>query len=272
MIKLRTIIADDEPLLRQELHRKLESHPQIELIASCENGVDAVKAANELLPDLMFLDIVMPGLDGFGVVKAIQADVMPAIIFATAYDQYAIQAFDVRAIDYLVKPYSDERLNQSIETALLHRLDNPTQKKQAIIDLSLDISGKQVGKSGSSKAASGWRDQIVVENKDPQIVVSVNDIAWIDAAGDYMCIHANDETFIMRSTMKQLSKQLNPADFKRIHRSTIVNANFVESIEPFQKGDYFVHLIGGARLRLSRSYRDALQALQAKLDAPPPEH
>lgn len=264
MIKLRTIIADDEPFLRQELKRKLQQHPNIELVAECENGIQALDAANRLQPDLMFLDIVMPGLDGLEVVQALQSDAMPIIIFATAYDQFAIQAFDVRAMDYLVKPYTDERLDQSIETALLHYKDNPVEHKGKLIEIATHLQHKQVNDAEDADF-DDWPQRIVIENKEPQVTVNVEDIAWVDAAGDYMCIHANGETYILRSTMKRLNRQLNPDHFKRIHRSTIVNLHYIADVYPFRKGDYFVELTSGTRLRLSRSYNDALQDLMAAI-------
>lgn len=266
-IKLRTVIADDEPLLRQELRRKLENHPNIDIVAECENGLQAVAAARKLQPDLMYLDIVMPGLDGFAVVEALQSDAMPIIVFATAYDQFAIKAFDVRAVDYLVKPYSDERLQQSIATALHNHNEHPGLKKSAMIDVNSYLKNREIKATTDATADEPWPTELVIENKDPQVSVAVNDIAWVDAAGDYMCIHANGETYILRSTMKRLERQLNPLQFKRIHRSTIVNMNFIEKIQPYQKGDYFVHLTDGVQLRLSRSYSDALEILQEQLGA-----
>ncbi len=267
MIKLRTIIADDEPLLRLELKQKLLNHPNIEVVADCENGLQAAEAANRLQPDLIFLDIVMPGLDGFEVVQALQAEAMPIVVFATAYDQFAIKAFEVRAIDYLVKPYTDERLQQSIETALQSYNDRrPSTAKQDLIELASDLQDKTISEMETNQ--TGWPDELIIESREPQTKVIVEDIGWIDAAGDYMCIHANGETHIMRCTMKKLTQLLNPDYFRRIHRSTIVNINFVEEISPFQKGDYFVLLAGGTRLRLSRSYKDALPELAAATDYP----
>lgn len=262
MIKLRTIVADDEPYLRQDLKRKLKAHPNIELVAECENGLQALEAANRLQPDLMFLDIVMPGLDGFEVVKALQSDTMPIIVFATAYDQFAIKAFDVRAIDYLVKPYTDERLQQSIETALSNYSDNASSRKQNIIELAFHLKNSPI-MDAVDTVTNDYLDEIIIESKQPQIKVSVKDIGWIDAAGDYMCVHANDETHIMRCTMQKLSELLNPRWFRRIHRSTIVNVRFIENIIPFRKGDYFVVLAGGTRLRLSRNYNQTVKELMA---------
>ncbi len=263
MTKLRTIIADDEPFLRQDLKRKLQNHPHIDLVAECENGLQALEATNRLQPDLIFLDIVMPGMDGFEVVKALQSDAMPIIVFATAYDQFAIKAFEVRALDYLVKPYSDERLLQSIETALSNHNDNASSRKQDIIELASHLDNSPITDAVHA-VAEGYSEEIIIENKQPQIKVSVKDIAWIDAAGDYMCVHANGEIHIMRCTMKNLCAQLNPQWFRRIHRSTIVNVRFIEEIIPFRKGDYFIMLAGGTRLRLSRNYNNVLQELSAK--------
>lgn len=257
--KLRTLVVDDEPFLRMELAKKLSAHPNIEVIGQCENGIEAVEAIHQLTPDLVYLDIVMPGLNGFQVIHAIQADAMPIIIFATAYDQYAIKAFEVRAVDYLVKPYSEQRLNKSVETALLNYQSPVHQNtsKGDFIELGSDIQHTHISESDENTYEK-WPEELVIENKDPKIVVQVREIAWIDAAGDYMCVHANGETFILRSTMKSLEAKLNPAQFRRIHRSTIVNTAFIERITPHQKGDFFIDIREGTRLRLSRSYRENL--------------
>ena len=256
-IKLRTLIVDDEPFLRLELAKKLGEHPNIEIIGQCANGIEAVEAIHQHQPDLVYLDIVMPGLNGFQVIHAIQADAMPIIIFATAYDQYAIKAFEVRAVDYLVKPYSDQRLNKSVETALLNFKSPLHHNKEKLINLGSDIQNTEFSESSDS-TYERWPDELVIETKDPRISVKVTEIAWIDAAGDYMCVHANGETFILRSTMKNLEEKLNPQQFRRIHRSTIINIGFIENITPHQKGDYFIDVKEGTRLRLSRSYKENL--------------
>lgn len=258
--RLRTLVVDDEPFLRMELAKKLAEHPNIEVIGQCANGIEAVEAIHRQQPDLVYLDIVMPGLNGFQVIHAIQADAMPIIIFATAYDQYAIKAFEVRAVDYLVKPYSDQRLNKSVETALLSYKSPSSQNKEKLIELGSEIQHTEFQQSDEN-TYEHWPDELVIENKPPKISVNVADIAWVDAAGDYMCVHANGETFILRSTMKSLEEKLNPEQFRRIHRSTIINIDFIETITPHQKGDYFIDVKEGTRLRLSRSYRDNLQDL-----------
>ncbi len=259
--KLKTIVVDDEPFLRMELAKKLREHPQIQVVAECENGIQAVEAIHRLQPDLVYLDIVMPGLNGFQVIHALQADTMPIIIFATAYDQYAIKAFEVRAVDYLVKPYSNQRLNKSIETALLHYQSPAHHSKENLINLGSDIERKDYADASDEDLYSKWPEELIIENRDPRISVKINDIAWIDAAGDYMCVHANGETFILRSTMKKLETKLNPQQFRRIHRSTIVNVDSIKKITPHQKGDFFIDIDGDTRLRLSRSYKDNIKDL-----------
>lgn len=256
-IKLRTLVVDDEPFLRMELAKQLAQHPNIEIIGQCENGIEAVEAIHRLEPDLVYLDIVMPGLNGFQVIHAIQSDTMPIIVFATAYDQYAIKAFEVRAVDYLVKPYSEQRLQKSVDTALLNYSSPLHHNKGELIALGSDIQNTDISESDESTYEK-WPDELIIENKEPRVAVNVQDIAWVDAAGDYMCVHANEETFILRSTMKNLEAKLNPKQFRRIHRSTIVNIQFIKKITPHQKGDYFIDLKEGIRLRLSRSYKDNL--------------
>ncbi|MGL1957390.1 MAG: response regulator transcription factor [Colwellia sp.] len=265
MIKLRTIIAEDEHYLRQELANRLKAHPRIELICECKNGVEAVEAITRLTPDLVFLDIMMPGLNGFDVIHAIQSDIMPEVIFATAFDHYAIKAFDVQAIDYLVKPYSHLRLNQSVNNVISRKgTHNNNKSKQNLVDISARLSNTEIHPPSFDKTKS-WYNELIIESKTPAIIIKTIDIAWVDAAGDYMCVHANNETYIMRCTMKKLINMLDPSIFLRIHRSTIINLHHVKKMVPLQKGDYQIDLNDVTRVRLSRSYNDSRRSITAHM-------
>ncbi|MFT7560756.1 MAG: two-component system LytT family response regulator [Flavobacteriales bacterium] len=257
MKPLRAVIAEDEPLLRRELKNRLKNNPNIELVAECENGIQAVEACIRLQPELLFLDIVMPGLNGFEVIESLQSDVLPLIIFTTAYDQYAFSAFDVQAVDYLCKPYSVERLCQSIERCELRRTLPPVDLKKNILSVSEHISG-DAGRFVTLDEKPNWNSEIIVENRDPRVLIKVDDIVWVDAAGDYMCIHVDGDTHIYRSTMKKLIALLNPKWFRRIHRSTLVNVRYIDKVLPDKKGDYRVELSGGVLLKGSRNYQDSL--------------
>lgn len=267
MEKLRTLIVDDEALARRGLCLRLRDIPDVEIVGECANGRQALKAIQELDPDLIFLDIQMPGINGFEVVQNLQQDHMPAVVFVTAYDRYAIKAFDVFALDYILKPADDAHLLRALDRAR-HHLRN----KQALCDKHklLAMIGELTGKApaelgdwlaGANDTADPYPDKIAIKDGDVITLLPVTEIAWIDAAGDYMCVHAGDAVHIMRTTMKALETRLDPALFQRIHRSTIVNVKCVRSISPHMNGEYHLLLEGGMRLKMSRNYKDCLEKL-----------
>jgi len=269
--KLRTIIVDDEPLALRLLKSLLADSPDIDIIAECRNGREAVEATLEMLPDLMFLDIQMPGMDGFDVVKSVQADAMPMVIFCTAFAQYALDAFDVHAVDYILKPIDKVRIQRAVERALdRHKQSAALNEKPALIGAIDDIAKKikkesssperelrDVSSTGSSPGM--LNNKIAIKDSDTITMVSESDIDWVDAAGDYMCIHALGVTHILRSTMKDLLNKLDKDLFKRVHRSTIVNLNRIEKVTPHTKGEYFLQLTNGEHLKVSRNYREAIK-------------
>lgn len=270
MIRLRTIIVDDEPLALGVLKTCLEDFPEIEIIAECRNGREAINATLELSPDLMFLDIQMPGKNGFEVVKALQNDVMPMIVFVTTYQQYALDAFDLHAVDYIPKPLDEERLERAVKRAVdryqgTQMMGNNKQPLIGAIDAVVKkLSGNQEATTEPPLQSDMANKKIIIRDAGTTIVVPEADIDWIDAAGDYMCIHANDTTHIMRSTVKELVNMLDNHVFKRIHRSTIVNIQRIQTIQSMSKGDYVVLLICGERLKVSRNYNDAIKDLLHK--------
>jgi two-component system LytT family response regulator len=264
MIKLRTIIVDDEPLALSVLRTCLDDFPEIEIIAECRNGREAIDATLELSPDLMFLDIQMPGKNGFEVIKALQNDVMPMIVFITTYQQYALDAFDLHAVDYIPKPLDEERLARAVNRALDRYQGTQMigHNKQPLIGAIDAVVKKLSGESDQlpeiSNPEIGTR-KIIVRDAGSAVVIPEAEIDWIDAAGDYMCIHAKDVTHIMRSTVKDLVNTLDGNIFKRIHRSTIVNIDKIQTIQSLSKGDYVVLLTCGERLKVSRNYNDAVK-------------
>lgn len=273
---MRTIIVDDEPLALRLLRTYLNRSPNIEVIAECQNGREAIAKTNELQPDLMFLDIQMPGLTGFDVIQNLQADIMPLVVFVTAYDQYALAAFDVSAVDYLLKPLSETQLERAIHRCR-ERLeaDGFSNNKSKIIEAMRRIGVENIASSFSavsdpigSQALDAVNQnefpKIVVKDRDLITLVNQHDIDWVDAAGDYMCIHVAGETLIMRSTLKALLAQLNSTIFQRVHRSTIVNLTRVEKIIPCGKGEYFLELGNQEQIKVSRNFKAAIKELIAQ--------
>jgi len=263
MKPLRTIIVDDEHLARRGLAMRLAKIPQVELVAECANGHEALRMIHEQSPDLVFLDIQMPGMDGFDLVCELQADSMPLIIFVTAFDQYAIDAFKVHAVDYVLKPIEEERLLESVSRAVARHAQQSWGGKEALMAM---VSERQrasgAGELVTGEAPESTRpDRLAIRDGNQFQLVKTGDIQWIDAAGDYMCVHASGRTHIMRTTMKRLEENLHPDTFIRVHRSSIVNINAIVSAESQLNGEYILTLEGGAKLKVSRGYRDRVRNL-----------
>ena len=266
MKTLSAIIVDDESLARRGLALRLQHMPQVDVVAECANGEEALSAIAEHAPDLVFLDIQMPGLSGFDVLQRLQSDTMPMIIFVTAYDDYAVDAFKVHAIDYVLKPIDDDRLHEAIERAVVHRQQQESEhSKEKLMELVMGLTGASPGSveemASGSGTAGGWPDKITIRDGGEIRLIKVADIEWIDAAGDYMCVHAGGSTHVMRTTMKQLEAMLNPARFLRIHRSTIVNIAGITAAQPLNNGEYLLTLEGKTQLKVSRGYRDRVKQL-----------
>lgn len=264
--RIRALIVDDEALSRQGLLIRLRSAPDIDVIGEAANGQEALQAIREHQPDLVFLDIEMPGLSGLDLVSRLPTETMPMIVFVTAYDRYAIQAFEARAIDYLLKPVDQERFTDALE----HIREQLRQRQAAgqrdrLVQLMADLRGSGEWPAEALDAALGGLPDdngaaILPIRQGREIVrLAVPDIEWIDAAGDYMCLHAAGETYILRGTMKSLEDRLDPTLFQRVHRSTIVNLERVTRLRPHANGEYFLVLDGGHEIKLSRTYRDKVE-------------
>lgn len=266
MNSLRAIIVDDESLARRGLALRLQQIPMVDVIAECANGQQALEAIAEHSPDLVFLDIQMPGIDGFEVIRQLQTDNLPMVIFVTAFDQYAVDAFKVHAVDYVLKPIDDDRLHEAIDRAVAHHSQEESERsKQRLMDLMMGMTGASAASieemvQGDSEPRQ-WPEKLVVKDGSDIHLIKVADIHWVDAAGDYMCIHAGGETHIMRITMKQLEAMLNPAHFLRIHRSTIINSDYINGAHTLGNGEYMLTLEGGAQLKVSRGFRDRVRQL-----------
>lgn len=268
--KIRTLIVDDESLARRGLAVRLQEFPQVELLDECANARQALEKITALNPDLIFLDIQMPGMNGFELLREVkqQGGTLPIVVFVTAYDHYAIKAFDVRAIDYLLKPVDHERLAQTltrVEKNLAQRERN--QQQQRMLNLLADATGEDCEAilrrlaDNKDMGSTRYPEHIAIKESGEITRVAINSIEWIDAAGDYMCIHANDETHILRRTMKELEDELNPNRFQRIHRSAIVNLEQIEKLCSRQNGEYHIILKNGKELKVSRSYKERIKKL-----------
>ncbi|RUO41062.1 DNA-binding response regulator [Pseudidiomarina aestuarii] len=267
---IRTLVVDDESLARRGLVVRLQDFPEVELMDECASARQALQLIGELQPDLVFLDIQMPGMNGFELLREVQAQgyKMPLIVFVTAYDQYAIKAFEVRAIDYLLKPVDHERLATSLaRIGKTLELREQESQHERILNLLADATGEDCEEilkrlaSGEEIGSARYPEHIAIKESGEITRVAINSIEWVDAAGDYMCIHASNETHILRRTMKELEEELNPQRFQRIHRSAIVNLDQVEKLCSRQNGEYHLVLRNGKELKVSRSYKDRIKKL-----------
>ncbi|MFT6085050.1 MAG: two-component system LytT family response regulator [Glaciecola sp.] len=271
MTILRTIIVDDEPLALRLLAAKLGKLPNIDIVAQCSNGREAIAAVIDLAPDLLFLDIQMPGLSGLEVVKQLQKDTMPLVVFATAYEQYALEAFDAHAVDYVLKPIDDERIQRAVARArerLSIKLDNKIENKNEVIGAIAQIEQQREKTitwmaNDSSHQDSQHTDiknrKIVIKDRDEIHLLKQKDIQWIDAAGDYVCVHALGETHVKRCTLKEMLIELDNTQFKRVHRSTIVNLEFIDKVIPHTKGEFFLMIGEHDKIKVSRNYKDVVK-------------
>lgn len=264
--KLRTIIVDDEHLARRGLYLRLQELPEIEIIAECSNGQQALQAIAEHSPDLVFLDIQMPGMDGFDVIAQLQSDNIPMIIFVTAYNEYAVDAFKVHAVDYVLKPLEEERLVEAVGRAAQHRArEDSSRSKEKLVEMMMGMTGASANSieamADTGAELKSWPEKLSIKDGNEIQFLRVSEIQWVDAAGDYMCIQSGGKTHIMRITMKQLEALLNPAIFLRIHRSTIVNSNRIVSAQTLTNGEYLLTLECDSQLKVSRSYRDKVKHL-----------
>jgi two-component system, LytTR family, response regulator len=234
-VKIRTLVVDDEPLARSNLTVLLRLDPEIEIVGECSSGFEALAEIRGRKPDLVFLDVQMPECDGFDVVEQLGKDLPHAVVFVTAYDQYALKAFEAGALDYLLKPFDNARFDRALGRA-----------KQRI---------------ALSKEAPRKIDRLVIKGAGQVTFVKISEIDWIEAADYYACLHLRTKTHLLRRRMSDLERELDPTVFCRIHRSSIVNINRIRGLEVAEDGEYEVTLDTGARLRLSRRYRKQLQSL-----------
>lgn len=245
---IRTLIVDDEPLGRERLRMLLQDDPGVLLVGECKDGHEAVAAIEAQQPDLVFLDVQMPELDGFGVIQAVGVARMPAVIFVTAYDAYAVHAFEVHALDYLLKPFDLDRFADAFQRAAeLIRRPQKAGLDRRLVRLLDDL-----------QPAAKWPERLMIKTQQRIYFIRTDEVDWIEAAGNYVRLHAGGKTHLLRQTMNTLEGQLDPDRFLRIHRSTIVNVDRVRELHRMFNGEYEVRLHDGTTLTLSRSYRSQL--------------
>ncbi len=251
MEKIRVLIVDDEPLARDRVGRFLAGEPDIEIIGECADGGETVAKIRSLKPDLVFLDIQIPEMDGFEVLEAIGVDRMPSVIFVTAYDQYALRAFDVHALDYLLKPYNRERFGRALERAraeLQHgETDGLDERLRALL--------------AHLKPERKWLDRLLIKSSGRAFFLRTDELDWVEAEGNYVKLHAGREAHLLRETMNNFAAKLDPDRFLRIHRSTLVNVERIRELQPMFRGECIIVLRDGTQLTLSRNYRDKLLKL-----------
>jgi two-component system LytT family response regulator len=251
MEKIRALIVDDEPIARLGVRQYLEDEPDIQVIGECGSGLEAVAAIFDQKPDLVFLDVQMPELDGFGVIEAVGAERMPCVIFVTAYDRYTLRAFEVQALDYLLKPFERERFRQTVE-----RARRQIQQRQAgrlnrrLLSLLEGLQGKP-----------RFLERIVIKSSGRIFFLDVGEIDWIEAADNYVRLHASGKDHLLHETLSGLEQKLDPTKFIRIHRSRMVNVSRIAEFQPLFHGEYTVILKDGTELTTGRSFRERLREM-----------
>jgi two-component system LytT family response regulator len=261
---IRTILVDDEPLAIQGLQLRLQAHGDVEIVETCSNGREAIRAIKTNKPDLVFLDIQMPGFDGFSVIQGLMEVEPPLFVFVTAYSDHALRAFEAQAVDYLMKPVEEDRLADTLDRvrqrlAEKRGAEEAGKLKEVLAEVAPDaVENVEASSDDGGHASNRYEKLINIKDRGQIFRVDVDSIEKIDAAGDYMCIYTGDNTLILRETMKDLEKRLDPRRFQRVHRSCIVNLDQVRQVKPHTNGECFLVLDSGSQVKVSRSYRDVV--------------
>ena len=249
---IRCLIVDDEPAARGALRSLLEPEFDIEIAGELADGETALKFLRKQPTDLLFLDIQMPEMDGFEVLRRLDGTHIPVIIFVTAYDQYALRAFDSEAVDYLLKPYSDERFHQALARARRHvrsgRIGSVSEQLRRLLN-----------RTAAPEPAGEYRSRLLIKHDGRITILPLAEVDWLEADGDMVKVHTGNRTLLVRETMKELESQIDPGRFVRIHRSTIISVDRIKELQPYFKGDYVVVLSDGTNLKLSRRFKNDLE-------------
>jgi two-component system, LytTR family, response regulator len=249
---IRCLIVDDEPAARGALRSLLEQEPDIEIAGELADGETALRFLRKSPADLLFLDIQMPEMNGFDMLRELDGASVPVIVFVTAYDQYALRAFDSEAVDYLLKPFSDERFHQALARAR-------RQIRSGRIGSLSDQLRRLLARTAPSEVPGEYRSRLLIKHEGRITILPLAEVDWLEADGDLVKVHAGTRTFPVRETMKELESQIDPARFVRIHRSTIISVDRIKEMQPYFKGDYVVILRDGTNLKLSRRFKGDLE-------------
>jgi two-component system LytT family response regulator len=255
---VRVLLADDEPAARRRIARLLSRVPEAEILGECMNGREAVEAIGTGEVDVVFLDVQMPEVDGFDVIDAVGAERMPVTVFVTAYDRYAIRAFEVHALDYLLKPFDEERFRAAWERATAELARRTGGGNRQLVALLQDLRSEQREIERKLTPEEPHLDRFMVRERGRIFFLRSSELDWVEAAGNYLRLHAGGRSHLIRETMQSLEEKLDGDRFLRIHRSTIVNLDRVAELRPASGGDYRVLLRDGTELKLSRTYRSRL--------------
>jgi two-component system LytT family response regulator len=257
---IRTIIVDDEKLAIQGLQLRLEPFADVEVIDTCANGREAIRKIKTEKPDLVFLDIQMPGFDGFSVVKGVMEIEPPLFVFVTAYQEHAIRAFEANAVNYLMKPVDEDKLADTLDRVRTRLAEKRSaEEAEKLKGVLSEIAPDAMSSMPDEEESAGRYEKLInIKDRGQIFRVDVDSIEHIEAAGDYMCIYTGDNSLILRETMKDLERRLDPRVFQRVHRSTIVNLDQVRQVKPHTNGECFLVLDSGAQVKVSRSYRDVV--------------
>lgn len=261
---IRTILVDDEKLAIQGLQLRLQAFDDVEIIDTCANGREAIRKIKTEKPDLVFLDIQMPGFDGFSVVKGVMEIEPPLFVFVTAYEEHAIRAFEANAVNYLMKPVDEQKLADTIERVRQRLAEKKSaEDAEQLLDVLAEVAPERAADfvdttTASAESADRFEKLINIKDRGQIFRVEVDTIEHIEAAGDYMIISTGDNSLVLRETMKDLERRLDPRKFQRVHRSTIVNLDLVRQVRPHTNGECFLVLESGAEVKVSRSYRDVV--------------
>jgi two-component system LytT family response regulator len=253
-MSIRALIVDDEPLARKRIKRLLADEADISAIDECGTGRDAIKIIQDASPDLLFLDVQMPEIDGFKVLQSIREEQMPVVIFVTAYDQHALKAFEVHALDYLLKPFKRDRFKRALERA----------RTQLAKGSGYETHAGLAALIAKLRADNNYLSRFMVKSYNRVVFIKANEVDWIESAANYALLHVDDKTHIVRETMQALEVKLSPKIFQRISRSVIVNLERVKELQPMGKGQYVIILVNGQRLAMSRGIRDLQHALEPR--------
>ena len=247
---IRVLVVDDEPLAREKIRGMAADDAELRIVGECSNGAEAIDAVQSLRPDLILLDVQMPEVGGFAVLEALKDEGLPPVIFITAYDHYAVRAFEFHALDYLLKPFDRERFRAAIDRA----------KRQIRRENGGALDARILALLEQMREQPRYTERLVVKTGGRVFFLNADEIDWVEAEGNYVSIHAGKKSYLLRETISGIEAQLDPRHFVRIHRSAVVNINRIKELQPWSHGEYHVILHDGTQLTLSRSYRDNLQS------------